>query len=119
MKLVGTILAAAVLALLGPAQARADDTLKVAIGQINNWENQMPTLGQQAGIFKKHGLVLDLLFTQGSGETMQAVIAGSVDVGVGVDVGGMAPCRRRRASAVRGNRLRCPGIIRAWDSRAH
>ena len=28
------------------SSARADDQLKVAIGQINNWENQMPTLGR-------------------------------------------------------------------------
>ena len=34
--------------------ARAEDQLKVAIGQINNWENQAPTLGQDAGIFKRH-----------------------------------------------------------------
>ena len=33
-------------------QAAAEDQLKVAIGQINNWENQAPTLGQDAGIFK-------------------------------------------------------------------
>ncbi len=32
--------------------AAAQDTLKIAIGQINNWENQAPTLGQDAGIFK-------------------------------------------------------------------
>ena len=31
--------------------ALAQDKLKVAIGQINNWENQVPTLGMQAGIF--------------------------------------------------------------------
>ena len=36
------------------------------------------------GFFKKRGLVLDLLYTQGSGETMQAVIAGSADIGIGV-----------------------------------
>ena len=41
-------------------------------------------LGQQAGIFKRHGLTLDILFTQGSGETMQAVISGGVDIGTGV-----------------------------------
>ncbi len=46
----------AALALIAPAAAQ--DTLKMAIGQINNWENQPPTLGQDAGIFKKHGLVL-------------------------------------------------------------
>ena len=30
----------------------AQDKLKVAIGQINNWENQVPTLGMAAGIFQ-------------------------------------------------------------------
>jgi NitT/TauT family transport system substrate-binding protein len=68
--------------------ARADDELKVAIGQINNWENQAPTLGQDAGIFKKHGLVLDNVGTQGAGETIQAVISGSGDLGMGVGIAG-------------------------------
>ena len=45
-------LALALFALASPAAAQ--DTLKIAIGQINNWENQAPTLGQDAGIFKKH-----------------------------------------------------------------
>jgi len=62
--------------------------IKVAIGQINNWENQAPTLGQDAGIFKKHGLVLEILWTQGSGETQQPVISGNVDIGVAVGVMG-------------------------------
>src|SRR5450759_4229038 len=64
--------------------ACADDQLKLAIGQINNWENQAPTLGQDAGIFKKHGLVLENVGTQGAGETIQAVISGSADIGAGV-----------------------------------
>src|SRR6516162_5168432 len=64
------------------ASARAEDQLKVAIGQINNWENQAPTLGQDAGIFKRHNLVLENVGTQGAGETMQPVIAGSAGVGV-------------------------------------
>jgi NitT/TauT family transport system substrate-binding protein len=79
----GLLMAAAVtLSVAGSAQAQ--DQLKLAVGAPHNWENQPAALGQQAGIFKKHGLVLDLLFTQGSGETMQAVIAGSVDIGTGV-----------------------------------
>jgi ABC-type nitrate/sulfonate/bicarbonate transport system substrate-binding protein len=41
-----------------PGGAQAQDKLKVVIGQINNWENQVPQLGVQAGIFKKHGLEL-------------------------------------------------------------
>ena len=74
---------------LGVGSALADDTLKVVIGQINNWENQAPTLGQDAGIFKKHGLVLEITGTQGAGETIQAVISGSADIGAGVGAAGV------------------------------
>ena len=80
------------LALAAPAFAplplRADDTLKVATGQINNWENQAPTLGQDAGIFKKNGLVLETFGTAGAGETLQPIISGSADIGIGVGVAG-------------------------------
>jgi NitT/TauT family transport system substrate-binding protein len=85
------------LALLAPALAASpvyaqdtakQDTLKVAIGQINNWENQAPTLGQEAGIFKKHGLVLETFGTAGAGETLQPIISGSADIGIGVGVAG-------------------------------
>jgi len=71
-----------------PAGVRAQDKLKVVIGQINNWENQVPTLGMQVGIFKKHGLELETLGTQGAGETMQPIIAGSADIGIGVGTSG-------------------------------
>ena len=64
--------------------APADDALTIAIGQHGNWENAVPELGQRMGFFKKRGLSLDLLYTQGSAETMQAVIAGSADIGIGV-----------------------------------
>jgi NitT/TauT family transport system substrate-binding protein len=59
----------------------AEDTLKVAIGQRGNWDTAPEELGQRAGLFKKRGLVLELLYTQGGGETQQAVISGSVDIG--------------------------------------
>jgi NitT/TauT family transport system substrate-binding protein len=71
------------------ATAAAEDTLKLAIGQRGNWENSPPELGQKAGIFKKHGLTLELLYTQGAGETLQAVISGSVDIGIGVGTAGV------------------------------
>jgi NitT/TauT family transport system substrate-binding protein len=74
---------------LPAATAQAQDQLKVAIGQINNWENQAPTLGQDAGIFKKYNLALENVGTQGAGETMQPVIAGSADLGAGVGVAGV------------------------------
>ncbi len=79
----------AALAILSLAQtARAEDSLKIAIGQINNWENQAPTLGQDAGIFKKYNLNLENFGTAGAGETIQAVISGSADVGAGVGLAG-------------------------------
>ena len=74
---------------MAAGHASAEDQLKVAIGQINNWENQAPTLGQDAGIFKKHGLVLENVGTRGAGETLQPIIAGSADIGAGVGVAGV------------------------------
>jgi NitT/TauT family transport system substrate-binding protein len=86
-----TVVAGAIglaLTALTVAPAAADDQLKMAIGQINNWENQPPTLGQDAGIFKKHNLVMENVGTAGAGETLQAVISGSADLGGGVGVAG-------------------------------
>jgi len=62
--------------------AMADDLVKVAIGQRGNWNSAIPHLGEKAGIFKKHGIALELLYTSGGGETQQAVISGSADIGV-------------------------------------
>ena len=73
-------LVAALVALVTLASAAlAEDTLKLAIGQRGNWENAAPELGQKAGFFKKRGLTLEILYTQGAGETLQAVISGSAD----------------------------------------
>jgi NitT/TauT family transport system substrate-binding protein len=88
MHRIGSLVAGIALAGLA-ALASAQDTLKLAIGQRGNWENAAPELGQQAGIFKRHGLVLEILYTQGGGETQQAVISGSVDIGVGVGTTGV------------------------------
>ena len=81
------IVALALIALAAPASAQ--DTLKIAIGQINNWENQAPTLGEDAGIFKPHNLKIEAFGTQGAGETIQAVVSGSADLGAGVGVAGV------------------------------
>ena len=66
----------------GVAPSRAADTLKIASPQRGSWEGAIPELGRQAGIFQKHGLDLEILYTAGGGETLQVVIAGSVDVGL-------------------------------------
>jgi NitT/TauT family transport system substrate-binding protein len=62
--------------------ADAAEVLKLAVGAPNNWDTSIPEIGQRAGIFAKHGLQLEILYTQGGGETMQAVISGSADIGI-------------------------------------
>jgi NitT/TauT family transport system substrate-binding protein len=74
---------------LGSGRALADDSFKLAIGQRGNWENSVCELGQNAGIFKKHGITLELLYTEGGGQTQQAVISGSADIGIGVGTYGV------------------------------
>jgi len=64
--------------------AVGQDKLRVAAGLAGTWENSFSELGQNAGFFKKHGIVLDIFYTQGAGETQQAVISGSADIGTGV-----------------------------------
>jgi NitT/TauT family transport system substrate-binding protein len=62
--------------------AAAQDHLKVAVGARGVGETFVAELGQDAGIFRKHGLSLDVLYTQGGGETQQVVIANSAHIGV-------------------------------------
>jgi NitT/TauT family transport system substrate-binding protein len=75
-------LAVAVLLSVMSTAAFATDVLKLAVGAPNNWDTCIPDVGQRAGIFEKHGVKLDILYTQGGGETMQAVISGSADIGI-------------------------------------
>jgi NitT/TauT family transport system substrate-binding protein len=76
------VFAVAAVGWLAATPVSAADKLKIAVGQREIWHGAPAALGERAGIFRKHELDLDLLFTSGSGETMQATIAGSVDIGV-------------------------------------
>ncbi len=72
---------AALLAVLAHP-ALAADTLKLAIGQRGLWDSSFAEIGTQVGIFARHGLELQVFYTSGGGETQQAVISGSADIGV-------------------------------------
>jgi NitT/TauT family transport system substrate-binding protein len=87
-KLAGAVaLGAVVLA----TPATADDLVKMTIGQRGNWDTAITHLGEKAGIFKKHGIQMEMIYTSGSGETLQPVIAGGVDLGLAVGtLGAMA-----------------------------
>jgi NitT/TauT family transport system substrate-binding protein len=83
-------IAIALAVLVGAAQAAsAEDTVKLAVGQRGNWDTSISEIGQRAGIFKKHGLTLEIVYTQGAGETQQAVISGGVDLGIAAGVMGV------------------------------
>jgi NitT/TauT family transport system substrate-binding protein len=82
MKIRLAAVVAALAALASPALA--DDLLKLTIGQRGNWDTAIAQLGTRAGIFRKHGIELDMLYTSGSGETLQPVIGGAADAGVAV-----------------------------------
>ena len=75
--------------LLASYEASAADLLKVAVGQRGQWESAIPELGAAHGIFAKHGLELEVFYTQGTGETQQAVISGSADLGSGLNIFGV------------------------------
>jgi NitT/TauT family transport system substrate-binding protein len=62
--------------------ADAQDLVRVAVPQRGTWETSVPDLGDKAGIFAKHGIKVENLYTSGGAETMQALISGSVDVAI-------------------------------------
>ncbi len=76
--------------ILSATVANAQDKLTLALGQRGNWDTAIAPLGEQAGIFRKHGLALDILWTQGAGESQQAVLSGSVDIGLAGTIAALA-----------------------------
>ena len=60
--------------------AGAEETLKVAIPQRGAWDAGIADLGMRGGIFRKHGLNLEILYVQAGPESIQALIGGSIDI---------------------------------------
>ncbi|MGP0090349.1 MAG: ABC transporter substrate-binding protein [Xanthobacteraceae bacterium] len=79
-------LAAVVAMTLALQSAAAEDALKISVPQRGAWDTAVTELGQRAGIFKKHGLVLDILYSQGGAESQQGVISGSLDIATAVGI---------------------------------
>jgi NitT/TauT family transport system substrate-binding protein len=66
----------------GQTAAEAQDQLRIAVGGRGIGETFVTEVGYKAGLFKKHNLVLDIFYTDGGGETQQAVISNSAQIGV-------------------------------------
>lgn len=97
--------------------ASAQDALKLTIGQRGNWDTAIPHLGTKAGIFKKHGLELEMLYTSGSGETLQPVIGGAVDLGLAVGTLG-AIAAHAKGAPVRIIGAQATGAADYWYAKA-
>jgi NitT/TauT family transport system substrate-binding protein len=67
-------------------KAHSQETLKVAIPQRGAWDAGIADLGQRGGIFKKHGLNLEILYVQAGPEAIQALIGGSMDIATAAGV---------------------------------
>ena len=79
-------LAVAALAIIATSaaleSARAEDELKIAVGGRGIGETFVTEVGWKAGLFHRHNLALDIFYTDGGGETQQAVISNSAQVGI-------------------------------------
>jgi NitT/TauT family transport system substrate-binding protein len=73
-------------ALALPFTASAGDRVRIGTAGKGAWEASAPWLGQQAGIFTKHDIDVEVYYTDGSGKALDGVIAGSLDVAIGVNV---------------------------------
>jgi len=83
MSVIKALLGAVVIGSLAlPALAQTPEKLKIAVTQRGAWDTAVAELGQRSGIFRKHGLDVEILYTQAGPEAIQALIAGSVDVAV-------------------------------------
>ncbi len=61
---------------------RAEEELKIAVGGRGIGETFVTEIGYKAGLFKPHNLALDIFYTDGGGETQQAVISNSAQLGI-------------------------------------
>jgi NitT/TauT family transport system substrate-binding protein len=86
MKAVTLLSAALVFLGAGSGSAVAQDMLKVAVPQRGAWDTSITEIGNGAGIFKKHGIDIELLFIGGGAEVLGAIIGGSIDIAVSVGV---------------------------------
>jgi NitT/TauT family transport system substrate-binding protein len=82
---VTALLAVAVLLASAPRPAQAADLTTVRVGRaiVNSWPFAFFEIGQDAHIWEKVGIKLDIASFKGDGQLQQAMTAGSLDFGLG------------------------------------
>jgi ABC-type nitrate/sulfonate/bicarbonate transport system substrate-binding protein len=78
-----TFCAAALLALVFANTANAQTTLRLGKAQPNQFAFVPADIGVDTGIFKKHGLDIEISSFAGDAKEMQALTAGSLDIALG------------------------------------
>lgn len=79
----------------GLSAAHALDVFKVASGTEGDWDTSVASYGQKKGFFRDKGIDVQVLFTEGSGASQQAVLSGSADIGIAIGtVGFLAPATK-------------------------
>lgn len=79
------------------APVAAADLVRVANSQKGFWDQTLIEFGDQNGIFEKHDIDLDILWTDGGADAQQAVISGSMDVAVGTGALGVISAHSKGA----------------------
>lgn len=69
-----------ILLLAFAAPSLSQDKVRAAVGQRGNWDTLFIAQGTEAGIFRKNNLEVDITWTRGGAETLQAIITDSADV---------------------------------------
>lgn len=73
---------AAVCIALAAATAVHAETLNVVVAQKGAWTTSMVDFGLKQGFFQQEDLDVSVIYTDGGAPTLQAVISGSVDIGI-------------------------------------
>jgi NitT/TauT family transport system substrate-binding protein len=75
-------MALAALTAAGSGAALAQDKVRAAVGQRGNFDTLFISQGVEAGIFKRENLEVEITWTRGGAETLQAVITNSADLAI-------------------------------------
>jgi NitT/TauT family transport system substrate-binding protein len=71
------------------ANHAAAETLKVAVAQRGFWNSSFVEFAIRQGFFKREGLDIEILYTEGGASTLTPVIAGSIDIAMTNDTLGV------------------------------
>jgi NitT/TauT family transport system substrate-binding protein len=77
-----TMLSVAIVACAVQAPAAAQDKVRAGVGQRGNLDTMVIAYGVDAGFFKKENIDVEITWTRGGAETLQALITGSTDLDV-------------------------------------